>query len=855
MEVPARQAAAHGLTASAILQVAEGLRWSDPQLSVALAEHVARAAGDDPRARSAAERSAVLALGRLDRPAEVVVRALPHLLEAERAGRTADAAALRCEIALAAAHHGDADAAETLLEPLAGGRSLPVAVRADALVAWAAARAGRGDVPGVDAAARRMGELPGDGEAADGARRVAVERSRARARRLAGDVSAAAAVLLGVGPVPTAGDGGRQAALLGADAVEVLGELGRVGEAREVGDPLLATPPGPTTAAALGRVRCALARVVHLPAGDLDTAERLAREAEDDLARRDQPAELAEAFEVLAAVAERRGDAADVLRQLRRAHELATSAREEVTRARVALAAALAREEDRLPGAVPPRDEVTEESARRWAGVTPAALGEPPTGHAVVGHAVVGQAVVGQAVVGQAVVGHAVVGDAVVGDAVRGVSGSQVSGAAGVGAGQAALGEALLAAPVPDELALHEPAPGAPGSGLGTSTHAEPEPSEARGPESTPGASVGATAERADAGGPAIPDSGAPGAAPPSAEARAGLSLWEELERASDGDTAMAASIGQELARESATSSRAVGEEPVPAREAGRRRRRARYRDDAEPDELLAAALAARAGEGLDPLSPPSATDAPRPGSAAPQAPDSTSGPVSDREDPTDDAVAHERDLGDDPGGRGAVPAPPAIDLGAASRSRRLARARARWEVPESLLPRRGEDRLPVGDDSSSPPGGSNGLVNGHDARREDTRGAGDRRPPGDEPDPATGVVPPARDRGPGGTDDEYARELALTLVDLLAEYQNPAVPLGGPGSPHGEAIGSAARPTTNGTAPRDRPAGGDRSGVPPLRRSDEAGPRLADLLADAMDVYHRSGSGHAAADDRRARR
>ena len=33
---------------------------------------------------------------------------------------------------------------------------------------------------------------------------------------------------------------------------------------------------------------------------------------------------------------------------------------------------------------------------------------------------------------------------------------------------------------------------------------------------------------------------------------------------------------------------------------------------------------------------------------------------------------------------------------------------------------------------------------------------------------------------GRGAVDDELARELALTLVDLLSEYQDPGVPLGG---------------------------------------------------------------------------
>ena len=123
--MPAGQPGVPGLSASAILAVAEGLRWTDPQLSVALAEHVARVAGADASARTAAERSAVLALGQSDRGAELIVRALPHLRAAEREGRIVDAGTLRCELSLAALRCGDVDAAESLLEPLAAGRVLP----------------------------------------------------------------------------------------------------------------------------------------------------------------------------------------------------------------------------------------------------------------------------------------------------------------------------------------------------------------------------------------------------------------------------------------------------------------------------------------------------------------------------------------------------------------------------------------------------------------------------------------------------------------------------------------------------------------------------------------------------------
>ncbi|MDD7935408.1 hypothetical protein, partial [Actinomycetospora straminea] len=53
-----------------------------------------------------------------------------------------------------------------------------------------------------------------------------------------------------------------------------------------------------------------------------------------------------------------------------------------------------------------------------------------------------------------------------------------------------------------------------------------------------------------------------------------------------------------------------------------------------------------------------------------------------------------------------------------------------------------------------------------------------------------------------------------------------------------------------------DRPGPRPRTGVPTARRADDSGPRLADLLADAMDAYHSADPGQAApADDRRARR
>ncbi|MDD7936772.1 hypothetical protein, partial [Actinomycetospora straminea] len=364
MESSARQPGVHGLSASAILEVAEGLRWTDPQLSVALAEHVARSVGTDVGARSAAERSAVLALGQSDRAAALILRAVPQLQAAEREGRTSDAALLRCELARAAVRCDDVDAAEAVLEPLAGGQVLPAAARADALVAWSAARAARGDVPAVDAAARQVEELVGDG--AGDVRRLAVQRLRARARRVTGDASGALVVLRGVTTDGAGAGAGRETAMLVADQVELLAELGRGDEARELAAPSLAATPQATTSLAVGRMRCVLASAVWLPAGDVDTAARLAQEAEVDLLDHGHEAQAAEAIEVLAEVAVRRGESRHALDELRQAHAHALAARDETTTARIALAVALATPEGR-----PARSSDVAESPAVGAGSTP----------------------------------------------------------------------------------------------------------------------------------------------------------------------------------------------------------------------------------------------------------------------------------------------------------------------------------------------------------------------------------------------------------------------------------------------------------------------------------------------------
>ena len=75
------------------------------------------------------------------------------------------------------------------------------------------------------------------------------------------------------------------------------------------------------------------------------------------------------------------------------------------------------------------------------------------------------------------------------------------------------------------------------------------------------------------------------------------------------------------------------------------------------------------------------------------------------------------------------------------------------------------------------------------------------------------------------------------------------------PAGPVASPRASTGTGATHATPSRSTGPQGSRNGVPPARREDDPGPRLADLLADAMDAYHSAGPGPDAADDRRARR
>ncbi|MDD7942065.1 hypothetical protein PHK61_26980 [Actinomycetospora lutea] len=802
MDGSARQPAAQALSAGAILAVAEGLRWTDPQLSVALAEHVARSAGDDADARGAAERSAVLALGQSDHAAAVILRAVPLLHDAEREARATDAALLRCELALAAVRCEEVDGAEALLEPLAAGRVLPETVRADALVAWAAARAARGDVPGVDAAARQVEDLLG--APTDDVRRLTVQRSRAHARRAAGDATDALAVLRDATTGEASAESGRATAMLVAETVELLAELGRVDEAREAGAPVLATTPQATTALPVGRVRNTLARV-SLTAGDLDTAARLAREAESDLLAHGHEAPAAEAVEVLADVAARRGESREALDELRRAHAHATAAREETTRARIALAVALARAEE-----PPPASDEPAPAPEEPAEVPPAADPDP----------------------------------------------------------LAAVRASLAALDVPGEASGPSPADLLSAALAATELGSFEDLTSPQGTEATAGSAE------------------APPAAPEQEPApRRRRTRYRDEE---DPGAALAAALA--AARQGGIGAFATAAEPTPNGDQPQHG----ARDDAHPDPWGSArdagsddgaaetrsrrlARARARWETSDPLLPPR-----RPEAAIGDgtAPDGTGEQAGDdrRGRPDRPAEQHHAAHGErhhrhrappeksaDGGGAGAPdhdPAAGGLQVGPGGPSRFGDVGGSSGIGGAGLL---GEDReagrnghgavgggqvmrdaaRPITPRDDGPARAVHAVATGNGHVPAEPTGTDTRRD--EEPVTVAGRRGDALGTVHGTStadDDEYRRELALTLVDLLSEYEDAAPPP----PVAGRTAATSAGPRADATPP----AHSSRTGVPSARRADDSGPRLADLLADAMDAYHSADPG---AHDRGARR
>ncbi|MFC5066320.1 hypothetical protein [Actinomycetospora atypica] len=317
-------------SAHTVLEVADGLRWTDPALGVSLAEHARRLAGDDdPATRSAAERSILRSLAEADRYDEVVHRAGPVLEDARRRDDRDAGAAVVVELASAAMGLGDATTAWTLLDRLPPVDELPARIAAAAALVRTRVRAEHGDVAGTDGEAERaVPALLRVPEPEAGLLRRELACARGRARRRAGDVAGALAVLATATTDDPRDDpdGGRRALATAAERIELLVESGRTDEARTLARDLM--PHGevePALLRAVGRIRLVVAE-----AGGSDGAEtRATAQALEDAGHLD---DAARGWQVVAAGAEARGDLGEALAALRHGHVLESRARDEHAR-------------------------------------------------------------------------------------------------------------------------------------------------------------------------------------------------------------------------------------------------------------------------------------------------------------------------------------------------------------------------------------------------------------------------------------------------------------------------------------------------------------------------------------------
>jgi hypothetical protein len=319
------------LSARTVLEVADGLRWSDPRLGRSLAEHALRLAGDDAGTRAAAQRCVIRSLAEVDRFEDIVSWATPLLEDAAVRQDRDDLAGLLVELAVAALGFGDGAVAARLVEPVHRAEDLSDGTTVHAALVRAQVAGATGDVAAADRAAQDAeASLGRTAEPEAGLVRRDLTRARAAARSRSGDPTSALRIVSGVVSADPAGDpdGGRRSLLAAADQVDLLIDLGRPDEALERGRAALPEGAAPPVVRPAARIRLALAERVHLARGGHDEARALARSAGEQLEDAGHDAVAARAWEVVASAAERGNDLGAALAAVRHGHELESRSRD-----------------------------------------------------------------------------------------------------------------------------------------------------------------------------------------------------------------------------------------------------------------------------------------------------------------------------------------------------------------------------------------------------------------------------------------------------------------------------------------------------------------------------------------------
>jgi hypothetical protein len=355
--------APNGGEAASLVESAMLLRWRAPELALLLADRAVTAGQDDKLAVMQADHLAVFALNRLGRHGEAAHRLFPAIRDAETPPGLRHE--LHVELAHCAVALGEsATALGAVRAVLAAGDDVAPVLRAGALVAVAEASAAldRDDLATsaldeADELYREDTSLDHDTALLLRAAVRAVDATRHR-RREAGAVAEAKAregrdLLAGLADPEH--DSGEVSARLMLEIALALLDRGAGDAAMQEVRPLLRRPVRAAAAAAVGRLRLALATRVHLAEGRHEPALTLLADAVEGAQRYGVDVVLAECLEGLSHVHEARGEFADALHCVRAARAAEGRHRRDVETARCTLlenCGSARREEARLIGQV-----------------------------------------------------------------------------------------------------------------------------------------------------------------------------------------------------------------------------------------------------------------------------------------------------------------------------------------------------------------------------------------------------------------------------------------------------------------------------------------------------------------------
>ncbi|PRY36315.1 hypothetical protein [Umezawaea tangerina] len=327
----ARGEAQADVEVSTLVVPAWRLRWRAPELALVLGERAVALASTrrDEIDRLRAESLVVFASNRMGRGVRIADRALDALKAAETAGEQETAWRLRIELAACATAVGAPLTGFGAVRPVLAADGVPHALRAAALVQASDCLVTIGRGPQLGMALSEADQLYVADTLLDADTRLLqrglLHASAAAQHRRWGDLQAATDAagkgleLLAELTDPSV-DSGQVRGRLTLELVCALMDSNRLGEASEIGSPLLDLPVRAPSAADVGWLRLALATRVHLPAGRVDVARGMLRDTADSAQRHQLDTLLAESLLALAHVHEVSGELAEALTDLRSAH-------------------------------------------------------------------------------------------------------------------------------------------------------------------------------------------------------------------------------------------------------------------------------------------------------------------------------------------------------------------------------------------------------------------------------------------------------------------------------------------------------------------------------------------------------